>query len=102
MPYQDLAPGAGYVNISSAYQNLVPGAGYINEYFISLTLKRAIVLYSGILSQLLTADIGTGKKPIVVMTDGTLKQRSTSEGSAIILDAGVLRVLDTSTEELEI
>lgn len=41
----------------------------------------------------------TGKKPIVLL-DGALRERATSEGTPVIVVDGQLRCLDTTTESL--
>jgi hypothetical protein len=66
-----------------------------------LTPRRALIWLSDLIQEVPTAMLGTGKLPIVLMPDGTLKQRQTSEGVPLVLVSGVLRQIN-SLETLEI
>ena len=68
---------------------------------VSLTPRRALYLAAGALGEIPTALLGTGKKPIVILS-GELKERAASEGIPVILDAGVLRCLNAASESLEV
>jgi hypothetical protein len=37
--------------------------------------------------QILDAELGTGLRPVVLMSDGTLRVRATTEGTPIVLGA---------------
>lgn len=67
---------------------------------LQTTPRRAIYLLSGVLREIPTALLGTGIKPIVILTDGTKKERATVEGQPLIMDNGTLRTLNASTETL--
>ena len=56
------------------------------------TSIRALIVISGVLRQITDAEVGTGKKPVVLL-DGTLKERTASEGLPIVYDAGDLRTI---------
>jgi len=45
--------------------------------------------------------LGTGLKFLVILADGTIKERSTVEGTPLIMDNGVIRTL-ASGEGLQI
>lgn len=47
---------------------------------------RALILDTGVLREILDAELGTGKKPIVLL-NGELKQRATTEGSPLVIGA---------------
>lgn len=65
----------------------------------SLIPRRALWLDAGALRQISDALIGTGKKPVVILS-GVLRERSTTEGVPVIIDGGSLHCLDGATEEL--
>lgn len=69
------------VVVSDAWQTLSDG-----------TIVRALVLENGRLAQIPTGQEGLGRKPIVIY-QGTLKERTWSEGTPVVLDAGNLRTL---------
>lgn len=92
-----------YPRGGSDFWDTPAGAIAISEVFEVSTLipRRAIILMSGQLQEIPTALLGTGKLPIVILSDGTLKERQTVEGTPIVIDSGLLRQLN-STESLEI
>lgn len=56
--------------------------------------RRAIVIgTSGGLRQIADSEIGTGLKPVVLMADGSVRQRAAAEGSPMVLVGGTLRTL---------
>lgn len=57
---------------------------------------RALVLSNGAIREILSAELGTGLKPIVMMSDGQMKQRLSTEGVAIVSILGVLNQLPTT------
>ena len=66
------------------------------------TPVRALVLINGAIRQITDAQIGTGLRPLVIMSDGKLKERSESEGVPLIISAGFIRCMNTSTETLQV
>jgi hypothetical protein len=66
-----------------------------------LTPQRAILISSGTLAQITTAQVGTSLKPIV-WYNNTITQRVASEGTPIIWDGTKLRLLNATTETLTI
>ena len=66
-----------------------------------LTPRRALYLAAGVLGQIPTGLLGTGLKPVVILS-GELKERAASEGTPVILDAGLLRCLNAASESLEV
>lgn len=64
-----------------------------------LTPRRALYWDGSIIREVSDAVRGTGKKPIVLL-DGALRERATSEGTPVIVVDGQLRCLDTTTESL--
>jgi hypothetical protein len=62
---------------------------------------RGLMLFSGNIQMVPTGSLGTGIKPLVIMTSGELKERATSEGTPITIENGSLRTLSPS-ETLEI
>lgn len=73
----------------------------VTNYIVSVTPRPALVLISGLLQEVPAALLGTGKLPIVVMPNGTIRERQTTEGIPLILMSGVLRQLN-ATETLQI
>lgn len=65
-----------------------------------LVPHRALIFSVGRLRQLPAGQEGQGARPVVLMADGTLRQRQTTEGSPVILDGGQLRTLNAATEQL--
>lgn len=55
---------------------------------------RALVLTNGELGLITDAQVGTGKKPVVLLS-GDLKERAASEGLSLTLSDGVIRQLAT-------
>lgn len=53
---------------------------------------RAILQKIGAMSQITDAELGTGKKPLVLL-NGEIKERAASEGIPIVYDAGNLRTI---------
>jgi len=53
---------------------------------------RAMLLKAAALSQITDAEVGTGKKPLVLL-NGEVKERTASEGIPIVYDAGNLRTI---------
>jgi hypothetical protein len=47
--------------------------------------RRALILSGGRVRQILNAELGTGLRPVVLMSDGTLRVRATTEGTPIVL-----------------
>lgn len=74
---------------------------YLTEYLSPLTPVRAIVVTSGSLGEVTDAQLGTGKKPVVVY-QGDLKERATIEGEPVVMSGGqgTLRTLNAASEEL--
>lgn len=66
-----------------------------------LTPRRALYWDGSLIREITDVLIGTGKKPIVLL-DGALKERATTEGSPVVVVDGQLRCLDTITESLTI
>lgn len=60
---------------------------------ISLTEQRALLMASGQLTQITDAQLGTKVSPLVLLPTGTLKIRTTTEGTPVILSGGALRAL---------
>lgn len=67
----------------------------------SLTPRRALILIAGQMQEVPTAMLGTGKLPIVLMSDGTVRERQTTEGTPLVLVSGVLRQI-LSSESLQV
>lgn len=68
----------------------------------SLIQRRALYWAGSGFAQITDALVGTGKKPFVILSDGSIKERVLSEGTPIIWDSSVLRALQGSTETLVI
>lgn len=64
-----------------------------------LTPRRALYWDGSVIREITDAQVGTGKKPIVLL-NGALRERATSEGTPVIVVDGQLRCLDTTTESL--
>ena len=60
---------------------------------------RAIYWSGSSLCQIKDADVGSGMRPIVLL-NGQLKERSSSEGVPVVLDGGQLRCISSSVEML--
>lgn len=61
----------------------------------SNSTRRALILRSSALAQILDSEIGTSLKPIVLLA-GVLKQRATVEGIPVVMGAdGNLRTLES-------
>ena len=66
-----------------------------------VSLAQRALYWNGLcVAQITDALIGTGKKPIVLMLDGTLRERVASEGTPLILVNSKRMLLNTSTETL--
>jgi hypothetical protein len=52
----------------------------------SVVYRRALIVSSGRVRQILDAELGTGLKPVVLMSDGTVRVRETTEGVPVVLD----------------
>jgi hypothetical protein len=63
-------------------------------------LRRALTIINGVKRQLQTAQLGTGLKPLVLL-NGMLKLRSTTEGIPVVFANGQYRTL-ASSETLEL
>ncbi len=72
-------------------------------YYAAGVYVRAMLQKLGIISQIADAELGTGKKPLVLLSDGTIKERAASEGQPLVYDAtiGGLRTI-ASNEILQI
>lgn len=68
----------------------------------SLVPRRAMVLIDGRLRILPTGQEGLGLRPIVLMPDGTVRQRATTEGMPLIWKNNYLYTLNNATEQLVI
>jgi hypothetical protein len=66
---------------------------------ISLPGKRILTLSNGLIRELPVGQENTGKKPIVLL-NGNLKERSTTEGTVVLLKDGQLKPYDPTTESL--
>jgi hypothetical protein len=53
--------------------------------------RRALILSGGRVRQILDAELGTGLRPVVLMSDGTLRVRATTEGTPIVLGTDMRR-----------
>ena len=71
-------------------------------YAVPLTYRRAILWNGSIYIEITDDLVGTGLKPLVLLDDGTIKERSASEGTPVILIDGILKTLNTATEQLKI
>lgn len=76
-----------------------------NEWQVPVSMGvrvRALLLKLGLIQQIADAEVGTGKKPLVLV-DGTIKERVASEGLPLIYDPTIagLRTL-ASNETLQI
>lgn len=69
------------VAVSASFSTLTGGISF-----------RSLILARGLMVVLPIGEESTGKKPIVLL-DGELKERATTEGLPVILDAGALRTL---------
>ena len=58
---------------------------YDSNFFDPVSLRAVIYSARNGVTQITNVEIGTGLKPIVVMPDGSLKQRLTSEGKPLVL-----------------
>lgn len=65
------------------------------------TMRRALVLIAGKLTELPQGSEGLGLKPIV-LHNGRLQQRVAQEGVPIIFKDGMIRTIDFATESLVI
>lgn len=63
------------------------------------TPRRALFWDGANLREVTDALLGTGKKPIVLLS-GALKERAVSEGVAVVIVNGSLRCIDPATEVL--
>jgi hypothetical protein len=54
---------------------------------------RSIVLLNGVMSMLPVGQEDTGLKPLVLMADGTIKQRATTEGTPLTFSDGYVRTV---------
>jgi hypothetical protein len=63
--------------------------------------RRGLMLLNGNIQMVPTGSLGTGIKPLVIMTSGEIKERATSEGAPLTVEEGNLRTLSPS-ETLEI
>lgn len=77
-----------------------------NEWLVPVSLGiqvRALLFKLGLIQQIADAELGTGKKPLVLLSDGTIKERAASEGQPLVYDAtiGGLRTI-ASNEILQI
>lgn len=61
--------------------------------------RRILILSSGMIKELPVGQENTGKKPIVIF-NGALRERSTSEGSIVLMKNGKLSVYDSTTDTL--
>jgi hypothetical protein len=66
----------------------------------TLIPAKALILSAGELKQISSGELGTGKKPVVIDA-GSVKQRSASEGKALVLAGGSTRGI-LSSESLQL
>jgi hypothetical protein len=64
------------------------------------TPRKAVVVLNGVRQQIPDSLIGTGAKPLVLMPDGSLRIRTSTEGRPLIYKNGRYHTLDSATESL--
>lgn len=100
-----LTPSTNYRVAFVWYDGLNYSPVSLGEIFVtssgSIIYVRGLMLLSGNIQMVPTGSLGTGIKPLVIMTSGEIKERATSEGSPLTVENGNLRTLDPS-ETLEV
>lgn len=86
--------------VTSGVYTPVDGSNIIAQFIEPSTLyRRALIVTSTGIREILDSEIGTGLKPLVLNAEGCIAQRTGTEGSPLV--TGFLRCL-LSTETLRI
>lgn len=76
----------------------VDGSNIVTNFVDAVTTNQRALLVSGTgYRQILDSEVGTGLKPIVMMADGSIQQRRTTEGIPVIVVLNLRLLLDAET-----